>query len=513
LLKRAAENSRVPPFLTDQDFLLCLCWANHSVSEDFIPEGVALRNYVKRALGNFEASRLISARRAEMMVCDYYRDLGLSVEDVSIKQLSSRRFGPWVDFDVDVGYPVDVKNARASVNGREHFAEHAVARFKLDRVSKEGVRVVGVRSPYFPSPEAANRADDKAVATVLGEVTLKDIDGIKRWLLRRFGGVLQLDDFWQYKRLPGWFFEYPDSYYSGRAEVVKKLKEVLSQLDHQKCSPALLLVARAYRLDVEASCDVLLGDIGDLLSECGLAKRCIIFYAMCAVLEAVLKGESGALVAQKIKALITVKFGRKIVPLGLEDPLGYVDRFLEAFVKLGGGISPIASEIRMFRLKSPDILEAVMFDGRRQTVLAYCGGWIEGMGRCGAAPLVIGQDEICEACHRLVCVECGFCSERCSAGIARVSLCSVNRGRCRWRAYHDGPDDLDDEEYWSDPEDWGDVSGEAPSEAVAEEERRAAPTHQIIDDDGYWSAVIDEIDKGSPVRKENDLESDFDIPF
>jgi hypothetical protein len=33
--------------------------------------------------------------------------------------------------------------------------------------------------------------------------------------------------------------------------------------------------------------------------------------------------------------------------------------------------------------------------------------------RCGQNPLFLGQNEPCGECGKLVCHECGYCSERC----------------------------------------------------------------------------------------------------
>ena len=57
--------------------------------------------------------------------------------------------------------------------------------------------------------------------------------------------------------------------------------------------------------------------------------------------------------------------------------------------------------------------------GEKLTIYTYCGGKKKGGFRCDNFPLSIVKHPNCQTCGRLVCDECGFCSERCPEGFQR----------------------------------------------------------------------------------------------
>lgn len=429
LNQRAATATRTPPVATEDDLLLCFEWANNKCHSS----GRVFERYLEELvekIGPYEASRLLSARRAERSTAEFYEELGSTVQDVSVSQLVVSSGGDWRDFDLDVGYPVDVKNSRATYQGREHFSEHAVARFKQERVSRREVRLVGVRSPYFPDPLSSACACHLDV-TVLGEVSASEVERIVVWMDKRFGHLLKLR-LWSPNRLPGWIFEYPDCYYSGRRPALDLLCSLIGESGLRHLLPGQWLIAEALGTSLPSKrwLEPYSGELRDLFVSCGLAKRCFIIYAMGAILRAAMNNEETSKLIEDLRDLARTGLGGGATdtPFGLQDPLGYVDRFLSAFECLGMAIKPLASHVSMFHLEGPDVLVASMRDGTRWTVLAYCGGWIEGRGRCGSSPLVIGSHDHCLACKHLICADCLFCSKDCVQGRSRFPKAYSDEG-------------------------------------------------------------------------------------
>jgi hypothetical protein len=53
------------------------------------------------------------------------------------------------------------------------------------------------------------------------------------------------------------------------------------------------------------------------------------------------------------------------------------------------------------------------------TLLAYCGGFIEKKGSCGFKPLNRSIHDIC-ICNKIICPVCGFCRDGCSECLPRM---------------------------------------------------------------------------------------------
>jgi len=474
---RARAASVTPPVTTNEDLMLCLKWSNLDPGTDLSFD--RLLRKLNEGIGSYHASRLISARLAERCVAVFYGGLGDLVRDISIKQIKDATQAEWRDFDLDVGYPVDVKNSRATCNGKQHYSEHAVPKFKQARIGGHDVRVVGVRSPYVLDPEETACGKQHAAVTVLGEVSASDIDRLKRWMEARFGHLLSLR-MWTPNRIPGWLFEYPDRYYKGRTQAVDLMQTLIQVGRPENLLPGQWLVAKALGQDLEVpfNSDPLLTELGDLIEACGLAKRCLIIYAMGATLRAVADGEDPVSIITRIRnaANIGQRPDSKIGPWGLKDPLDYVDRFLCAFSALGNGIRPYISSIRIFRLTEPEVLVAEMKDGSRWTMLAYCGGWIDGKGRCGSAPLVVGSKEHCRKCRHLICSDCFFCSEECESERRRRSQSARTKARDPWCAYTQTSGDIAEQGHVSrnlgwDPDHAGAAKCHIPDDHMAPDAR------------------------------------------
>ena len=129
-------------------------------------------------------------------------------------------------------------------------------------------------------------------------------------------------------------------------------------------------------------------------------------------------------------------------PLGIADPLGIIERLCESLEILWQfRLALCLDRFHSFRFSGPGLLQ-----GREshhspwETILAYCGGWVfrvddqgkwvksdEGLpqklGKCGNTPLILGRENLCLTCHKLICKCCGFCSQPCEdAGLREAHL-------------------------------------------------------------------------------------------
>lgn len=442
IFQRDTPTSIEPPVETKEDVMLCFMWSNMRPSSELGVDRLLFK--LKESIGAHDVNRLISARLAERSAADYYRGLGKIVRDISIEQLLERSCNDWLDFDLDVGYPVDVKNSRATYNGHEHYSEHAIAQFKQNRAYGGEVRIAGVRSPYYPNNETPPTKEVRSEVTVLGEVSELEIKKLVAWTVEKFGDYLSIN-LWYPKRIPGWLFEYPETHYNRRKNAVELMQKLIQEGGHKHLTPGQSLIAETLGVELPHpfGSEPLLAELRSLVKICGLAKRCLIVYAMGATLRAVMRGEDTAALIANLKEATNVRHGvqSKLEPWGLDDPLGFVDRFLSAFITIGNGIKPYVSHIRIFRLKGPEVLVAEMKDGSSRTILAYCGGWIKSKGRCGNTPLVVGNHKHCNECNHLICCKCEFCSSTCESGLKRNSQRLAQKSRNCWDAYTEIDDD------------------------------------------------------------------------
>lgn len=410
------------PIATAEDIQLCSAWANlqpqnFSTTEQGV-EALAL------SLGDYDAARLLSARLAERTALAYYRNIYGHAVDVSITQLRERR-SEWITHDIETLYPVDVKNARPSFNGKGRYVEHCIPKHKEARNLGE-VTLFGVRSLYIAKPEALSIGGHKAVA--LGEVKLSEIRQVANWADRRFDGIFSASGLCQTKKIPGWLFDYPKVHYPAREEAFQLAEKILSESSKEKI-PTILPgwtyvtaghISPAHTKGLPESKIRIIHDLRHAISHCGLSKRTLIIYMIGGTLESLLRDKDPQEFLRGVNWALSPS-NSALANFGLLDPLGYLESFLSLTRSLGAGLREIVKDIHSFRLVSPFILQALRKSRPEPlTVVAYCGGWhaIRNV-RCGKLPLVYGDVESCSACSRLVCNECGSCQDGCDAQSVR----------------------------------------------------------------------------------------------
>lgn len=383
-----------------------------------------------------DIARMLSARAAEKVAAWFYVHLGFETTDVAIHQLSGKS-AAWKTHDIllNGSKPVDVKNARLPVNNRAFYVEHTVPRFKRDR-SGCGVTIVAVVSPYLSLTyiQDPNSAPfEVSDVRYLGETNL---DAITR-LCATFGsGALTVQHPSDGAFLPPWYFDFPDAWYRDFEIFSTQLRKAESPdenemrlLYHGTISafpipkflaarlalPSWLLEAmapwmRAFVSQLQAACTprpklahLFLLLLTDFLSK--LQEDHVDSYEPSAYLWMLFEGGAPSESPSRQR------------PLGIEDPLDTIRTLCESLQQLWIAREQLElGRLEQYRLSGGGILQGRERRGWPwETVLSYCGGRVEGKGRCGYTPLILGVEPQCPACRKLVCPHCGHCSENCAS--------------------------------------------------------------------------------------------------
>lgn len=410
-------------------------------------------------------AQMLSARAAEKAVARLYRQAGAVVDDVAITQLDQAG-SDWIthDLNVDGTIPIDVKNARRPINSRHFYVEHTVPRFKLNR-SGSDVRVAGVLSPYLrknfiEKPSSAGFKLDNIV--LVGETSRREIDDlIIKYRTPHFEVVRGNE-----RTFPSWVFGYPERWYPGLRDQMQRAADLCSgipeedwryifDLDEAGAAVAALCVIRV----------PLPTTLLDRLSEhqanfCRKLQRNvervpnvpdIFLTTLSDFVDAIIneRQDYSPIIYNHIlfptrdhvvqsRVLDPFSEGNRfwertrVFPLGAIDPLNLIASLVETLTSLWEKRSNTAlKEFSSFRFGGLGLLQARRSDDVEwTTILAYCGGTEyeqdedgkiliseagrpRPKGRCGHAPLVLGINQTCPNCRKLLCHRCGFCSVVC----------------------------------------------------------------------------------------------------
>jgi hypothetical protein len=109
--------------------------------QSWLDRGTVDRRYSQ----HWELGRCLSARLAELVALEVYRDMAAEVTDVAVSQLGGDGDN-WMLYDLTVdGRAIDVKNSRESFSSKSSYSEHCVPTFKKDRNGQD-VAIAGVLS-------------------------------------------------------------------------------------------------------------------------------------------------------------------------------------------------------------------------------------------------------------------------------------------------------------------------------------------------------------------------------
>lgn len=412
------------------------------------PPGKEINAYLKDCLGEHDANRLISARLAERAATEYYKTIGLSVEDISITQLNKNN-DQWRDFDILVdGKPIDVKNARKSYTSPNSYVQHCIPQFKKFR--KTEVIIVGTlseyvsfykkinsppfwpdnfdepfNSPSFPPDDFDEQINNPPYCTVLGEVSISKIRKIYKWSCSRFGEILGLKGIWKPEFQPGWAFEYPPEHYRFRSDAIAKIPEVLLRFNQLgvygdrvpgwllSMCPDHSIITLMTKTPLE---EKILTDLHSLEEYIDISRPTIFILIMGLFLESMFKCELADDLAATLRRLLMVELSVGFKPLGLDDPQNYISSLIDCLEKVHEEGRRREMRFKSFEMTHPSILKGQTDNGKCITLIAYCGGWKKYpiTVRCGKTPLFFGTNDICPSCGHLICDACGFCSQTCT---------------------------------------------------------------------------------------------------
>jgi len=414
----------VTPDLNATDLRLIAKWANIGLHD---PEPNA--HSLRAVFGDdYNFSRLYSARAAELAAANYYSKNSKSVVDVAAQQLD-KDGAEWQTHDLLVdAKPVDIKCARQSAVNPERFSAYLVPGFKMARSSNIGVSIAAVlNAPYRTADAILSGTSSKSL--IVGEVRSEDFSMLKRWFVEKFRDTLDIEGMTVDKRLPGWCFDYgwksdtDDRQMNDRILDLREMTQTFPWLDERITIP-LPVFARVrdfHQSDRdELDCDEDLDAIELLRSMhkgVGLTRRSLFLFVLAVTLRNIRRPTSSWRPLNLLRVLFwPLHRDTKRWPAGVYDPLKYVHEIIRGMDQLWLSSREELRYFKSFRISGPSILIGIDERGRRRTLMAYCGGWIErGRARmpCGQSPLILGRNSGCDRCRRLVCESCGHCSETC----------------------------------------------------------------------------------------------------
>jgi len=378
---------------------------------------------------------MLSARTAEKIAAKFYQSLGYEVNDVSIKQSIKKVDNPtssnsndWKLFDLLLNseISIDVKNARTPLNSKVTYVEHCVSRFKKNR-NDQNVIIAGVLSPYLKLDDIQNphRILHDATIKYLGETTISNYIRLEDRFSKRFLKLsLNAMNF-----IPRWLFEFPEKFYETR----NKQRSILQQAALEQMSTIALCEEKginpipAYLSSGINLPDVWKTDLRDWqidfytrIRPCDktVVNMPVLFLALLVhFLESVTQEKNWKEYdpEQYRQLLYANSSTDQQMPLGIFDPLGTIESFIETLSILWSNKEHTnLREFELFKFNGVGLLEGKRRNKQKyETILAYCGGFIEGKGKCGNNPLILGKHECCPSCGKLICEECGHCSANC----------------------------------------------------------------------------------------------------
>lgn len=389
---------------------------------------------------DYTMARMISARTAEKLAIQFYQSLGFEVNDVSIKQpIKASNNLPvnitddscdWKLYDLLLNgeISIDVKNARTPLNSKVTYVEHCVSRFKKNR-NNEDVIIAGVLSPYIKLDDIQKPCNISCEANIkyLGETTIANFIKLEERFSKRF---LKLS-FNAMNFIPRWMFEFPEKFYATRNQQRSILQQVaieqmptIALCEEKGINPIPAYLSSGINLPDVWKTDLRDWQIDFYNRICprdnAVVTMPVLFLSLLVhFLEAVTNNEKWKEYEPKKYRLllyINLRTDKNLkMPLGIFDPLGTIESFIETLSILWSNKEHTnLREFELFKFNGVGLLEGKRRTKQKyETILAYCGGFIEGKGKCGNNPLILGKHESCPSCGKLICEKCGHCSANC----------------------------------------------------------------------------------------------------
>lgn len=410
---------------------------NYSIYSEINEEDDAL---IKFWLPNSESTnieyhkaKMLSARVAEKIAMKFYTSIEYKIRDISITQLTMES-QDWKSYDIllDDKIAIDVKNSRNSVSNQTRYVEYCVPHFKENRHGEQ-VIIVGVMSPYLALKYLKKPSDiNFSVGPIvyLGETTKHTIDKMSvKFTTKNL--QIRIDN---KHVLPPWIFEYPDRYYRRREYQINFLKSVIEKND-EKSKLLLDELSKKMLIPIILTAKIGLQDLAVLglinklkkweidfyekiISQEKLTMPVLFLSILSHFIEMVRSEDVFYSPIEYKKFLFFEEDQDSMFPLGIVDPLNIINSFIETLETVWNYKDRGEKlDFEVFRFQGLGLLKGKKYNSDRfETIIAYCGGFIKGKGKCGNSPLIIGIHKVCKICGKLICNECNFCSENCQRG-------------------------------------------------------------------------------------------------
>lgn len=402
-------------YIEKPDEALILSWAGQSASDG--DEHIISRSSMRMKDSAKRYTRLVYARLAEKTAMSIYSSLSNeTVEDCSILQTGGKD-SRWRDFDIWASRPLDVKNATIyRQNARQNF----VPKFKRSGSQDVVISAFATTRGTFGGIEQ----------TYLGEVSQHDLELSRAAVQRAFPGLETIQVRFDDQHLPAWSFEYPfgqlnyEELFSAYLLLAERPESILA---------AALAAGNVHEIGAYTRLSARQRRIIDSFLQAVLdstySKRTIVLFAVSAFISEALSGGAPLRFVRFFRKLFQMEeLGRryrdgvgakKCPPFpesktgGLPDPLHSVCNMFDLLERAAEAISASGLDFEAFHAQNPHVLLGRLKGGRQITVYAYCGGRSEAGIPCDTFPLILGKNDTCHRCGKLVCHECGFCSSGC----------------------------------------------------------------------------------------------------
>lgn len=410
------------------------------------------------------AAQMMSARGAEKLVIKYYQNIGSQVEDISIHQVTNQS-REWIQGDIRINGNtlLDVKNARTNVNSRV-YSKFCVPNFKT--VRSQDVKIVAVLSPYLqkkylirynsehqpykfekisefiikvihkeskqyyqmnPNGSYSQQTEyrfEVFAPAILGTFQKSQLIEIEQYFSSDLISINMTRGIDTNNYLPHWVFDYEEDFYVEQINIIREFRH-LSEQDiplyedlqiigdnYQDFLP--LFMRSQVKIPENWSNEIPSWKINFMTKVIGSGTYKISLpYVFLSVLTHFLKMLSQPTEEYEPNKYLALLGSQH--PLKLYDPLNTIADFCSSLQNIWENREQVKlNEFKIFQFNGKGLLIAQRFEGESPTttILAYCGGWIEGKGNCGYKPLVIGKHKNCHVCGHLICPkdDCQFCS-------------------------------------------------------------------------------------------------------
>ncbi len=394
---------------SDTDYLLAKQWTNNSDNK-------------------FEYAKMLSARGAELAALNFYKTLNFNVSDTAMTQVDrSSEDWKWFDLLLDNTKSVDVKNSRGVINERLSYSEHCIPRFKNNRHG-QGVIISGVISPYLKMQEDEDKLDCSNLygsselensIVLLGETTVEMIEK----LYTAFSKDILTIDRDKQNFVPDWLLEYPKEFYKEREDL--KTSFISICIEHPTMNEYKMLDIKAIPFFLSCGID-LPSNWKKLLTNYQLdfynrlKPKCNLMITKPYLYLAILKHFIEKLQSEQAIEYHPLEYieilyydDEYMYPLGIYDPTQIIKKLIYTLDELWKYRDQVDLEDYVtFKYTEKGMLKAKKtMTSPWNTLLAYCGGRIEGKGPCGYKPLIKGLHETCNVCGNIICPKCDFCKK------------------------------------------------------------------------------------------------------